>query len=102
MTTRMNKTDHHLYTRWQSIKQKCYNLKHPSYPSYGAKGVTVCDEWLEDFWAFADYIESLPGYAEGKYICLLDLSKNFYPGNIEMTTKKQYMQGRNKPDQMEL
>ena len=31
-----------LYT-WQSMKQRCYNPKHPEYPRYGAKGVTVCD-----------------------------------------------------------
>ena len=27
------------------MKQRCYNPRVRSYPNYGAKGVTVCDEW---------------------------------------------------------
>ena len=38
---------HPLNAVWQAMKQRCYNPEHSEYSRYGAKGVTVCDEWLE-------------------------------------------------------
>lgn len=43
---------HELYGRWQSMKQRCYNPNNRDYNKYGAKGVTVCDEWKDDFMAY--------------------------------------------------
>lgn len=31
---------------FQMTKQRCYNLKCRDYPSYGGRGITVCDRWL--------------------------------------------------------
>lgn len=39
---------------WQSMKQRCYLTTHTSYSNYGAKGVTVCDRWREDFRNFLE------------------------------------------------
>jgi len=36
-----------LYNTWYQMKYRCYNTKHPSFKYYGAKGITVCKEWLE-------------------------------------------------------
>ena len=41
-----------IYRRWLKIKERCYNQNAGNYRFYGGKGVTVCDEWLEDFFAF--------------------------------------------------
>jgi len=46
---------HELYGRWQAMKQRCYNPNNRDYPKYGDKGVTVCDEWKEDFKAYYDW-----------------------------------------------
>ncbi len=45
------------YKRWDSMKQRCYNPKSNSYKWYGAKGVYVCDEWLENPWAYGKWVE---------------------------------------------
>lgn len=37
------------YCVWQSMKTRCYNVKHPSYKSYGARGITICDSWLASY-----------------------------------------------------
>lgn len=42
------------YSRWAGMINRCYNKGIDSYKSYGAKGVTVCDEW-RDFQAFAKW-----------------------------------------------
>ena len=48
---------------WENIKARCNNPLHVSYHSYGAKGVTVCDRWLESFKNFADDMGPRPaGY----------------------------------------
>lgn len=40
------------YKIWWHIKDRCYNEKASSYDRYGARGITVCDEWKESFDAF--------------------------------------------------
>lgn len=48
----MYKTNHPLYKRWRSMKARCNDPKHESYPLYGGAGIKICAEWT-DFWAFA-------------------------------------------------
>ena len=44
-----------LYRIWSGMKQRCYNPKYPQYKSYGGRGITICDEWKNDFRAFAEW-----------------------------------------------
>jgi hypothetical protein len=44
---------------WEGMMARCYDPNSPSYPTYGGKGVYVCDRWLE-FKAFAEDVENLP------------------------------------------
>lgn len=48
-------SQHPLFWVWVAMLERCYNPKHPSYPSYGAKGVYVCDEWRESSTAFMEW-----------------------------------------------
>ena len=60
-------TKHPLHSVWQSMKQRCFNPNHPEYSRYGAKGVTVCDEWKHDVAAFITWaIEH--GWEKGKHL----------------------------------
>lgn len=43
---------HRLYRVWDGIKQRCYDTGSPCYHRYGGKGITMCDEWINDFMAF--------------------------------------------------
>jgi len=43
---------HPLYSVWEGMVQRCYNPNHKAYKHYGGKGVTICDEWRNDFGAF--------------------------------------------------
>lgn len=40
------------YQLWLNMKGRCHNPRNKSYKYYGAKGVTVCDEWFNDFEVF--------------------------------------------------
>lgn len=34
------------YACWNQMIQRCMNKNNPGYKHYGARGITVCDEWL--------------------------------------------------------
>jgi hypothetical protein len=37
------------YSRYIDMKRRCYDAKRESYKYYGGRGITVCQEWLDDF-----------------------------------------------------
>jgi hypothetical protein len=43
--------DHPLYQVWERMLRRCCDPNCSDYPSYGAKGITVCDRWfsIENF-----------------------------------------------------
>ena len=40
------------YKIWRAMKTRCLCPSDTNYPKYGARGITVCAEWLESFQAF--------------------------------------------------
>jgi len=34
---------------YQDMKQRCLNKNHAQYKNYGARGITICNRWLEGF-----------------------------------------------------
>ena len=40
------------YAVWRSMKARCLNPNHKSYKHYGAKGISVCSDWANDFAKF--------------------------------------------------
>jgi hypothetical protein len=75
-----------LYRIWASIKQRCLNPHDQSFPDYGGRGITICDEWRDDFLAFANYVEPDPGARE---IGRIDNELGYQPGNIRWETRRQ-------------
>ena len=54
-----------LYLVWKSIKKRCYCKTDKSYKYYGANGISVCDEWKNDYVAFRNWAYE-NGYKETK------------------------------------
>lgn len=77
-----------LYRCWSNIKSRCYNPKVRSYADYGAKGIKMCDEWLHDFKAFAEWSRS-HGFQEGLTINRKDPTKDYEPSNCEWITSEE-------------
>ena len=85
--------DHPLYYRWESMKSRCYRKSDKDYPNYGGRGITMCDEWRYDFWAFADWAME-NGYRDGLTIDRKDNDKGYSPDNCRWITR--YEQNQNK------
>lgn len=62
-----NLSKHPLYRRWKSMNARCNNPNDKSYKNYGAKGVTVCQEWHQDNpKGLQNFIRDMyPTYVEG-------------------------------------
>lgn len=52
---RLKKKQPRLYRIWDGMKQRCYNKNDKDYKYYGAKGITVCNEWINNFEAFMEW-----------------------------------------------
>lgn len=77
-----------LYQIWNSMKQRCENPNAISYPRYGGKGITVCEEWKKSFIAFRDWALS-HGYADNLTIDRKSNSGNYCPENCRWVTNKE-------------
>ena len=50
-----NLSKHPLYAIWNGIRQRCYNPKRKDYPRYGALGVTMHQDWIDNPTAFVNW-----------------------------------------------
>lgn len=60
-----SKAYNRLHCLYKDMKARCYNKNSPSYKNYGARGITVCDEWKNDFMSFYNWAMT-NGYDENK------------------------------------
>lgn len=85
------KTNSQLYVAWCNMKSRCYNPKNIMAHRYGARGISVCDEWKNDFTAFGAWALS-NGYEEGLTLDRIDVNGNYCPENCRWVTKEaQYL-----------
>lgn len=75
------------YVAWRSMIARCYTPSATSYPRYGARGVTVCDEWRESFEPFFAHIGPRP--SKGHSVDRIDNAKGYEPGNVKWSTAQE-------------
>ena len=72
--------------------KRCYYEKATSYKYYGARGITVCDEWLNNADAFVEW-SLANGYQNNLSIDRINNDLSYSPDNCRWVTNK--MQGLN-------
>lgn len=78
---------------YKSMISRCYKKNNNRYERYGGRGISVCDEWLnnkESFfeWAFNN------GYSEKLTIDRINVDGNYCPENCRWSTMKQQQNNR--------
>ena len=81
-----------LYQAWNNIKNRTLNPKDKRYNYYGGRGITICDEWKNDFMSFYDWAMS-NDYSDELSIDRIDNDGNYCPENCRWTTPS--IQSRN-------
>lgn len=69
-----------LYSKWSAIKRRCYNVHDSHYKDYGARGISMCKEWCDDFSAFEKWALST-GYKDDLSLERIDVNKGYAPDN---------------------
>lgn len=79
-------TSHPLYWVYTAMKQRCFNPKNKSYKDYGGRGITVCDEWKNNFKAFYEWANK-NGYKKGLAIDRIENDEGYSPDNCRWAEK---------------
>jgi hypothetical protein len=69
-----------LHNIWCGMKARCLNKRVASYPNYGGRGISICNEWLHDAKVFCEWAFS-NGYDDTKSIDRIDVNGNYQPDN---------------------
>ena len=68
------------YQTWYAMRDRCYNTKRQDYKWYGARGITVCEEWV-DVANFVAWAEATHPNREDYTLDRINNDKGYSPEN---------------------
>lgn len=77
---------------WQSMKQRCYNKNSLRYSFYGARGIKVCDRWLNDYKAFEKDMGPRPSKKHS--LDRIDVDGDYSPENCKWSLQSEQVSNR--------
>lgn len=69
---------HRLFKTWENMKHRCSNETIDNFKLYGARGITVCEDW-KDVTKFIEWADST--FIEGRTLDRIDTDKGYSPEN---------------------
>ncbi len=80
------------YQAWINMRKRCYDKNNASYMYYGAKGITVCSRWREEFYNFLDDIGKKPHHTMS--LDRKDSAGNYEPDNCQWASASEQQYNR--------
>ena len=88
-----NESKGRLYNVWKGMKKRCNNPNSTVYRYYGGRGISVCQEWNDDYTTFREWAVT-HGYEDHLTIDRIDVDGDYCPENCRWVTMSE--QARNK------
>ena len=76
---------------WRGAKDRCFNSNTEHYKNYGARGISMCDRWVNSFEAFFEDMGPCP---PGLTLERKDVNGEYGPSNCVWATPKQQVRNR--------
>lgn len=74
-----------VHKAYMGMHTRCDKENYHQYEAYGGRGITICDEWRSDFWAFHHWALT-NGWEEGLTLDRVDVDGNYEPSNCRWAT----------------
>ena len=74
------------YNTWKNMDKRCNNPKNKDYKNYGARGITICADWL-DIRNFVAWCEETYPNIEGLSLDRIDNDKGYSPENCTWSSR---------------
>lgn len=89
MSKRNNR--HPLYVIWNGMISRCNNTKAKDYHNYGARGISVCEEWQD----VSNFIRDMSAsWKPGLQLDRIDTNGNYCPENCRWVTLRENINNR--------
>ena len=82
-----------LYEIFENMISRCYNPRCPAFADYGGRGITICNEWLNDRELFFKWSEE-NGYTDTLSIDRINNDKGYSPDNCKWANRQQQNHNR--------
>lgn len=77
------------YQAWKNLRQRCGRANNPQFKNYGARGITVCPQWQNDFACFLADVGPRPSPEHS--IHRKNNSLGYFPGNVKWATREEQL-----------